>query len=197
MADGADDSSGHSYPSCTVARSCTSYRRASGTCLPLRTVQSRRNNQSRGRCLHVMHERRLVHVDRSVIPSGQRAHLGTVGPENDGRYTVCTTVGWVHVDQPVCADFPGWFTCTATPRLEKALGFDFGASRPWNGSAGPLHGPAGIQAASSTLDLPRAARRQSAQKAIALRQKENERAGNDSVLLIRVGLLGRGTRGPL
>lgn len=197
MADGADDSSGHSYPSCTVARSCTSYRRASGTCLPLRTVQSRRNNQSRGRCLHVMHERRLG-SRRPVSDSVGTACPPRNGrPRDDGRYTVCTTVGWVHVDQPVCADFPGWFTCTATPRLEKALGFDFGASRPWNGSAGPLHGPAGIQAASSTLDLPRAARRQSAQKAIALRQKENERAGNDSVLLIRVGLLGRGTRGPL
>jgi hypothetical protein len=79
MADGADDSSGHSYPSCTVARSCTSYRRASGTCLPLRTVQSRRNNQSRGRCLHVMHERRLG-SRRPVSDS-----VGTACPPRNGR----------------------------------------------------------------------------------------------------------------
>jgi hypothetical protein len=50
-----------------------------------------------------------------AYPSGSCNPVGTIDPE-ENAYTLCTTVGWVHVDRLVCADFPGWFTCTANPQ---------------------------------------------------------------------------------
>ncbi len=49
-------------------------------------------------------------------PSGPCAHIGTVGPEQDATYTICTANGWTHVDRSVCEDFPKLFSCTVTPR---------------------------------------------------------------------------------
>jgi hypothetical protein len=51
-----------------------------------------------------------------AYPSGPCAHPGTVGPEQDATYTICTNNGWTHVDRSVCEDFPNLFTCVVTPR---------------------------------------------------------------------------------
>jgi hypothetical protein len=59
-----------------------------------------------------------VHVNEPVRldPSGDCAHLGTVGPHGGQPYTICTNMGWVDVNRPVCADFPAWFDCAGNPK---------------------------------------------------------------------------------
>ena len=52
-----------------------------------------------------------VHFNGPIYPKGDCAHLGTVGPNNDGTYTICTNEGWLDVNRSVCGDFPGVFNC--------------------------------------------------------------------------------------
>jgi hypothetical protein len=52
-----------------------------------------------------------VHFNGPIYTKGDCAHLGTVGPNNDGTYTICTNQGWLDVNRPVCTDFPGMFNC--------------------------------------------------------------------------------------
>jgi hypothetical protein len=56
-----------------------------------------------------------INVNGPLNPKGDCAHLGTVGPNNDGTYTICTNLGWVDVNRPVCTDFPGVFNCGVKP----------------------------------------------------------------------------------
>jgi hypothetical protein len=52
-----------------------------------------------------------VHFNGPIYTKGDCAHLGTVGPNNDGTYTICTNQGWLDVNRSVCNDFPGVFNC--------------------------------------------------------------------------------------
>jgi hypothetical protein len=60
-----------------------------------------------------------VHVDQPVKldPSGDCAHLGTVGPNGGTAYTVCTNLGWIDVNRPACTDFPAMFDCAGNPKF--------------------------------------------------------------------------------
>jgi len=38
-------------------------------------------------------------------------------PNGSGTaYTICTNLGWVDVNRPACADFPAWFDCAGNPK---------------------------------------------------------------------------------
>jgi hypothetical protein len=60
-----------------------------------------------------------IHVNEPVRldPSGDCAHLGTVGPNGGTTYTICTNLGWVDVNRPACADFPALFDCAGNPKI--------------------------------------------------------------------------------
>lgn len=60
-----------------------------------------------------------IHVAEPVRldPSGDCAHLGTVGPNGGTTYTICTNLGWVDVNRPACADFPALFDCAGNPKI--------------------------------------------------------------------------------
>jgi hypothetical protein len=52
-----------------------------------------------------------VHFNGPIGFNGGCAHVGTVGPNKDGTYTICTNQGWLDVNRSVCSDFPGMFNC--------------------------------------------------------------------------------------
>jgi hypothetical protein len=48
--------------------------------------------------------------------SGPCAFVGAIGPNAAGdSYLRCTEDGWITVNRPVCADFPGFFNCAGDP----------------------------------------------------------------------------------